>query len=768
MSNKDRSSLAGIPLFSIAAAAFAVEIPFFFRGTPSGHDVEFHLYSWLEVLSQWKHGIFYPRWASLAHFGYGEPRFIFYPPASWTLGAALGALFPWTLVPSIYIWLVLVGAGVSMFLLARRWLDRRDAAFAAVLYAVNPYHLVIVYWRSAFAELLAAAILPLLFVLVLRTSDLQADELQAVEPHKNERRRWIVLLSAVLAASWLINAPAAVMTHYSLALLLLLAAWQRRSPQVLWAGVCAVLFAAALAAFYLLPAIYEQRWADIAQSVSAGSRPLDNFLFVHTTDAEHDAFNRVISWIAVAEIVLTAVAAWAARGWRRHNPKLFYSLVVWAGVCGILMVSVSNPLWDILPKLRFMQFPWRWLLCLGTPLTLLIAMGVRNWIARAACYLSFLCVLIFVWHHFQPPWWDTAADLREMQENITTGVGYEGTDEYTPGGADPSSTDKTARHVTVDGPAHASIRVSEWGAEHKVFTADMSAPDNLALHLFNYPAWRVNVNGTEVIAGTRGGTGQMLVPVGAGRNRVEIIFVRTWDRAVGVWISVGAIILGLGLRRKSQSRAPIRTILIATSNPGKIRDFAGAASRHGVEITGIPDFASYPAVVEDGLTFEANARKKAEAYSRHVPGEIVLADDSGLEVDVLHGAPGVHSARYAAPDVYNKEPHEADANTDDEANNARVLRELKGVPAAERKARFVCVLAAARDGKTLSTFRGTAEGIILDAARGKNGFGYDPLFYFPEIEKTFAELTAEEKSNYSHRGAAFRDFLEWYARANAR
>ncbi|HKF06586.1 MAG TPA: RdgB/HAM1 family non-canonical purine NTP pyrophosphatase [Candidatus Sulfotelmatobacter sp.] len=203
----------------------------------------------------------------------------------------------------------------------------------------------------------------------------------------------------------------------------------------------------------------------------------------------------------------------------------------------------------------------------------------------------------------------------------------------------------------------------------------------------------------------------------------------------------------------------MKRILIATSNAGKLRDFAGAAAVHGIEIGGIPNFSSLPLVVEDGQTFEDNARKKAEEYSGYVAGEVVLADDSGLEVDALNGAPGVHSARYAAD-----EPHLADANTDDELNNARVLRELKGISPEKRTGRFVCVLTAARDRKTLAIFRGTAEGIILDAPRGKNGFGYDPLFYFPQINKTFAELSPEEKSEYSHRGAAFRQFLTWCAR----
>ena len=198
----------------------------------------------------------------------------------------------------------------------------------------------------------------------------------------------------------------------------------------------------------------------------------------------------------------------------------------------------------------------------------------------------------------------------------------------------------------------------------------------------------------------------------------------------------------------------MQKVLIATSNPGKLRDFAGAAAGHGFTVAALPDFDSLPGVREDGATFEDNARKKAEHYSRFAPGEMVLADDSGLEVDSLDGAPGVHSARYAATSP--------EANSDDCANNSRLLRELSG--AADRTARFVCVIAAARDGRTLSVFRGEARGCILEAPRGAGGFGYDPLFFLPASGKTFAELTPQEKAGVSHRGKAFRNFLEWYER----
>ncbi len=515
----------------------------------------------------------------LAHFGYGEPRFIFYPPASWTLGAALSAIFPWTLASCIYIWIVLVAAGVAMFLLARRWLDpkrfdpqgldlqkfdRCDAIFMAVLYTVNPYHLVIVYWRSAFAELLASCLLPLLLLFVLKAAD--EDEAD------HDGWRAIMPLGLVLAAAWLTNAPAAVMIHYSLALLVVFFAWRRRSARLLLVAAGAAALGACLAAFYLLPAIYEQRWIDIAQAVSAGSRPADNFLFIHTTDADHDAFNRVISWVALFETVITLGAAWAARQWREAKRDLWNVLLGWAIACSVLMFPVAGVLWKVLPKMEFMQFPWRWLLCLSMIFSIFVTVlttGLRRWWWRSAVCVVAILVIVAAWHRVQPPWWDSADDLREMQDNMAMGslyrsAGYEGVDEYTPLGADPAAIDKDAPNVTVDGAARAGIQihVDRWDSESRMFTAEMPAPGQLAVRLFAYPAWQVEVNGRVVETAARAETGQMLVPVGAGVNRVEITFMRTWDRAVGGWISLlSAALLGFWfLRTRSQRELrPVRT-----------------------------------------------------------------------------------------------------------------------------------------------------------------------------------------------------------------
>ncbi|MFB3917353.1 MAG: RdgB/HAM1 family non-canonical purine NTP pyrophosphatase [Terriglobales bacterium] len=203
----------------------------------------------------------------------------------------------------------------------------------------------------------------------------------------------------------------------------------------------------------------------------------------------------------------------------------------------------------------------------------------------------------------------------------------------------------------------------------------------------------------------------------------------------------------------------MKRILIATSNPGKLRDFAAAAAPFDIEIAPVPDIRSLPPAREDAPTFEANACKKAEHYSRYVPGENVLADDSGLSVDALDGAPGVRSARYAA----DAGALEVSANAIDAANNRRLLKEMSEVEDHHRGAAFVCCIAVARNGRTVACFRGQVNGIILRELRGSGGFGYDPLFYVPTLGKTFAEVTAEEKASLSHRGQAFRKFLQWYA-----
>lgn len=197
----------------------------------------------------------------------------------------------------------------------------------------------------------------------------------------------------------------------------------------------------------------------------------------------------------------------------------------------------------------------------------------------------------------------------------------------------------------------------------------------------------------------------------------------------------------------------MKRVLIASSNSGKLRDFVAVAARHGVEVEPLPNFEVLPEAVEDGKSFEENARKKAEHYSRYAPGRLVLADDSGLEVDHLNGAPGVRSARYAATTEHG--------NSDDRANNSLLLERMVRVPDVQRGAQFVCLIAIARDGETLASFRGEARGRLLHAQRGSGGFGYDPLFYFPALDKTFAELTPEEKAAVSHRGAAFEKFLTW-------
>ena len=189
------------------------------------------------------------------------------------------------------------------------------------------------------------------------------------------------------------------------------------------------------------------------------------------------------------------------------------------------------------------------------------------------------------------------------------------------------------------------------------------------------------------------------------------------------------------------------TLWCATTNPGKLREFRLAAQGR-IEIAALSTLASIPPLEEHGETFEANAVEKALYYSRHAPGWL-FADDSGLEVDALGGAPGVQSARFAGP------------GASDEANNRLLLERLRGV--ATPTARFVCVIALAEKGRLLETFRGVVEGRILEQPLGQGGFGYDPLFFYPPFDCSLAEVSAERKFSASHRGQALRAMVGWVA-----
>lgn len=207
-----------------------------------------------------------------------------------------------------------------------------------------------------------------------------------------------------------------------------------------------------------------------------------------------------------------------------------------------------------------------------------------------------------------------------------------------------------------------------------------------------------------------------------------------------------------------------RRIYLATSNPGKVREFREAAQALAVTLDPLPGLSGVPPAIENGETFEQNARKKAEHYSRYAPGDLVLAEDSGLAVDALNGAPGVHSARYAAVLQSGTASHR---NSGDQENNLALIQQLERLPLQEFAGKYVSVIALARDGQTVATFNGEAAGELRTAPRGDHGFGYDPLFFFPALGRTFAELSLEEKRRHSHRGKAFCAMLEWYA-ANAR
>lgn len=518
-----------------------------FRGDASGHDFLFHLASWMDAAGQWHEGIAYPRWAEWANWGFGEPRFVFYPPASWMIGAALGSVLPWRMAPGAFIWLALIAAGMSMWKLAREWLPVWQASAAAVLYVVSPYHLVIVYYRSAFAELLACALLPLLLWGALRVA----------------REEWpcVPLLAVVFGGIWLSNGPAAVIATYSLCLALVVGCAVRRSLRPLVPGATAMGAGFGLAAFYILPAAWEQRWVQIAQAVSDNLRPAQNFLFTSANDPEFVLFNWKVSAVALGLMCVAGIAAVFAARRRRDFPELWWVLAALGGAAVGLMFRPSIFLWQHLPELQFVQFPWRWLAVLDAAFAFFVAAiggSAKRWVSWIVLILVGVTIGAAATAMIQDAWWDTEG-APVLTDAIRSARGYEGTDEYMPNNCDrselPGNPDDTTRMPDASAtPAmpiekldastgrivRASgvrIHIERWTAEHKIFAADTATRVTLALRLLNYPAWEARVDGANARFDVRPVTAQLLLPLPPGKHRVEVQFRRTWDRAVGGAIS---------------------------------------------------------------------------------------------------------------------------------------------------------------------------------------------------------------------------------------
>ena len=535
------------------ATSLLVIAPFFWMGNASGHDFGFHAASWLDVAGQWKEGIFFPRWTEWANYGFGEPRFVFYPPLSWMLGAALGFVFPWNAVPGIFIVIAQIVAGLCSFALAQRFLPVRAALFGAACYAANPYALLIVYMRSDFAELLACTLMPLVVLTALQLCGLA----------KNRRRyapRAMAFFAMVFAAVWLSNAPAGVMASYSVAIIFAWVAVWEKSLRPLWRGAGGLALGFGLTSFYLLPAAYEQRWVNIAQALSSGLQPSDNFLYTMINDPEHNLFNWTASSVAILLMVMTGIAGIAAHrgiaGERESGEarKLWRVLLLLSAAATILMIRPSSVFWEHLPKLRFVQFPWRWMAILAVPYGYFLAAAVER---QRRVWLWAVAVIVVIGGtatlHVRSAWWDSE-DIPVLEEAIANNRGFEGTDEYDPAGDDHYNLPEKAPRVQVL-PAEesggvtpkAEIRIERWTAEEKNLRVASGEPLRVALRLLNYPAWRAEVNGKTVTPHHAETNAQMILSLSPGAQRITVRFGRTSDRKLGMVISVVALLTLLAL-----------------------------------------------------------------------------------------------------------------------------------------------------------------------------------------------------------------------------
>lgn len=512
-----------LPYLLLPFAAFLAILPLILQGPSCGHDFDFHVLNWIEAAHQFAHGTLHPRWAFSPAYNAGEPRFLFYPPLSWTLGAILGLLLPWAWTPIVYTWLALTASGLAMHRLTRAHTTPTAALLASTLYLANPYMLFTAYERTAYAELLAAAFLPLLIHAILKP------------------RPTIPAIAIPLALLWLTNAPAAVMGTYTLALLAVIrlaqasathpGAPQRKTLSI--TTICATLIGLGLSAFYILPAAFERRFVQIAMVNITGMRIEDNTLFHHTGLTEdalaHDAVLHTASLLAVLLLAATALALFASR---RHPSPVRTPIALLTAAIAFLLTPLATPIWHHLPELAFLQFPWRLLAILGTALALSTALALKSLtlpqkiLIPAALALTLLLTLPAA-HAFRQPC-DDADTVPARLALFQSHAGTDPTDEYTPTTADNDVLNHHAPPYFLTDSPNAPVPANTTpGSAPLDLTLTPATPTHLILNLRQYPDWRITLNDREVPAESPRDDGLTHVSLPPGSDHIRIIFRTT-------------------------------------------------------------------------------------------------------------------------------------------------------------------------------------------------------------------------------------------------
>jgi hypothetical protein len=571
----------------LLAAAIATA-PLFLGGASCGHDFDFHLVSWLDAQNAWRHGLLYPHWSPSANYGAGEPRFIFYPPLTWMLGALLGFLLPWSAVPAALTFLLLAGTGLATRALGRLALDSAPATLAGCLSIFSGYALFTAYERTAYGELAGGVCIPLLLLFALREGNPQAGGWRRVLDGGTLPLAWVV------AAAWLCNAPVGVMACYLLAFTALVSALAARSGKPLLRLLLATVLGLSLSAFYLIPAAWEQRWVEIRQATDdPGERIENSFLFARHADAalaSHDDVLHRVSLIGAgmlaAALLGMLIGCWRKRISPLRQPWLVLALLPLAIL--LLQLPVSLPLWNLLPKLRFLQFPWRWLVVLEAPMALLVAAAVwpagkarwRGWALGALCAAFGVAATAYAAHAFYQVC-DEEDNVRAMLNSYQRGDGFEGTDEYAPLGADNTlaASGLPAACLVADPQARITAEMSPLDGQASVTPTDFDAKNCIAviprfsgspeflhfygtlprsgfliLRLRRYPAWRFALNGAPVQPLDTREDGLAVLPVPSGPVTLDAHWHSTGDVTIGRILSLLIVLLFAALFAQQRSR----------------------------------------------------------------------------------------------------------------------------------------------------------------------------------------------------------------------